>query len=70
MTADLPVVHGRLRRRHEADNDPGSLPWHLERAGRLQQVLDRAGIADFSIDTTRVPLPAVASAVLKAAGWA
>ncbi|WP_372404134.1 hypothetical protein [Streptomyces luteireticuli] len=70
LTADLPVVHGRLRRRHEADNDPGSLPWHLERAGRLQQVLDRAGIADFSIDTTRVPLPAVASAVLKAAGWA
>ncbi|WP_116209483.1 hypothetical protein [Streptomyces olivoreticuli] len=69
LTADLPVVHNRLRRRHEADNDPESLPWHLERAGRLHQILDQADIADFTIDTTHVPLPAVASAILKTAGW-
>lgn len=69
LTADLPAVHSRLRRRHEADNDPESLPWHLERAGRLHQILDQADIADFTIDTTHVPLPAVASAILKTTGW-
>ncbi|MFJ7250713.1 hypothetical protein ACIQWA_39565 [Kitasatospora sp. NPDC098652] len=69
LTADLPVVHSRLRRRHEADSDLESLPWHLERAGRLDQILVRADVADFTIDTTHVPLAAVASAVLKAAGW-
>ncbi|MEU5188999.1 hypothetical protein AB0G83_17880 [Streptomyces klenkii] len=69
LTADLPVVHSRLRSRHEADNDPESLPWHLERAGQLHQILDQADIADFAIDTTHVPLPAIASAILKTAGW-
>ncbi|RKN65955.1 hypothetical protein D7231_24450 [Streptomyces klenkii] len=69
LTADLPVVHSRLRSRHEADNDPESLPWHLERAGQLHQILDQADIADFAIDTTHVPLPAVASTILKTAGW-
>ncbi|MFF4815892.1 hypothetical protein ACFY2K_15050 [Kitasatospora sp. NPDC001309] len=70
LTADLPVVHGRLRRRHEADNDRGSLPWHLERADGLHRILDQAGVADFTVDTTRLPLPAVASTVLRTAGWA
>ncbi|MFJ9448605.1 hypothetical protein ACIRRH_43450 [Kitasatospora sp. NPDC101235] len=69
LTADLPVVHARLRRRHEADNDPESLPWHLERAGQLHQILDQAAIADFTIDTTELQPPAVAASVLKAAGW-
>ncbi|GGP75679.1 ATP-binding protein [Streptomyces melanogenes] len=69
LTADLPVVHSRLRHRHETDNDPESLPWHLERADQLDKVLEQADIADFTIDTTHVALPAVASAILKTAGW-
>jgi hypothetical protein len=69
LTADLPAVRARLRRRHEADSDPDSLPWHLERAGQLHQILDQAGIADFTIDTTQVLPSVVAASVLKSAGW-
>ncbi|WP_188275030.1 hypothetical protein [Streptomyces sp. CBMA152] len=69
LIADLPAVHTRLRLRHEAANDPESLPWHLERAGQLHQIIDQAAIADFTIDTTEVPPSAVAASVLKTAGW-
>lgn len=69
LFADLPAVHTRLRRRHEADHDSASLPWHLERAGQLHQILDEAAVADFTVDTTEVPPSAVAARVLKTVGW-
>ncbi|MCC3769538.1 hypothetical protein [Streptomyces sp. UNOC14_S4] len=69
LTADLPVVHDRLKRRHETDSDPESLPWHLERAGRLHEILDRADIADLTVDTTRLSPPDVASVIGASVRW-
>ncbi|MEV7416059.1 hypothetical protein [Streptomyces sp. NPDC089919] len=69
LTADLGSVQARLRRRHEADHDTESLPWHLERAAELDSVLDRAAVADLAVDTTRRTPADVAAAVLEATGW-
>ncbi|MGK4583514.1 hypothetical protein [Kitasatospora sp. HPMI-4] len=67
LKVSLPVVRHRLARRH--DNDPDGLRWHLGRSGKLDQILDHAQVEDFSIDATDDSIPAIAEAVLRAAGW-
>ncbi|WP_424210713.1 hypothetical protein ACN20G_00665 [Streptomyces sp. BI20] len=69
LTADLPAVHDRLGRRHAADHDLASLPWHVERAGELARVLDATGPADAIVDTTALRPAEVAAAVLADTGW-
>ncbi|MEU2482940.1 hypothetical protein ABZ571_35390, partial [Streptomyces sp. NPDC013130] len=62
------AVRDRLGRRHEADHDLASLPWHLERAKRLDLILDEADIADFTVDTTSTAPPDTDAAVARATG--
>ncbi|MEU8757978.1 hypothetical protein [Streptomyces sp. NPDC048659] len=69
LTADLDILHTRLRHRHESDHDLASLPWHLTRAEELDLVLEQAALADATIDTTRLSPAAVAAAVLDTTGW-
>ncbi|MFD5142467.1 hypothetical protein [Streptomyces sp. NPDC058401] len=70
LTAEAASVRARLTRRHKGDGDSNSRRWHLGRAGELDRILDRADVADFTIDTTHLTLPAVAAAVLTATAWA
>ena len=48
LRADLTVVHGRLRLRH--DGDVASLDWHLRRSGELDALLGGAALEDVSVD--------------------
>ncbi|MGP3933783.1 hypothetical protein [Nonomuraea sp. KM88] len=65
LHAALPEVRGRLRTRHT--NDPGSLDWHLERAGELASILDAAQVEDYAVDACAGPPAQVAALVVK--GW-
>nr|WP_042197261.1 hypothetical protein [Kibdelosporangium sp. MJ126-NF4]CEL22847.1 hypothetical protein [Kibdelosporangium sp. MJ126-NF4]CTQ89987.1 hypothetical protein [Kibdelosporangium sp. MJ126-NF4] len=66
LVANLTVVHQRLTRRHgEADDD---LKWHLHRSGELDDILDRADVDDCTVPADG-PLPEVAKAVTRSAGW-
>lgn len=67
LTAPLPEVARRLRRRHGAD-DRGSLAWHLERAPELDASLERSQLP-MAVVTATAPVAVVAAAVLDAAGW-
>ncbi|MEV0385381.1 adenylyl-sulfate kinase [Nonomuraea sp. NPDC050643] len=60
----LPEVYRRLERRHAHDR---GLDWHLKRAGELAIVLDRARLADYTVDGTHGTLEEVAAEVIK--GW-
>ncbi|MDB1087723.1 hypothetical protein PJ985_09110 [Streptomyces sp. ACA25] len=66
LRAGLPVIRERLTRRHA--QEPEALRWHLERAGELAGILDRAGVDDFTVDAGTDPVTDVAAAVLQAAG--
>jgi chloramphenicol 3-O-phosphotransferase len=61
------VLRQRLTRRHE--NDPGRLPWHLDRAPELDGILDRAGVEDVIVDATKGTPYDTARAVAAAVGW-
>ncbi|SDJ46248.1 hypothetical protein [Streptomyces indicus] len=67
LTVQLPVVHERLRHRHE--DRPDDLAWHLKRSGELAAILDRARVEDFTVDATHAPVGEVADVVLAGAGW-
>lgn len=61
------TVRRRLARRHEGDLGPDALRWHLDRAGELNGILDRAGGDDVTVDADG-DIADVAAAVLRAAG--
>jgi adenylylsulfate kinase-like enzyme len=63
----LPLVRERLTVRHRCD--PAGLRWHLHRCAELDQVLDHAGVDDFTVDATSLRVDAAAEAVLLGAGW-
>lgn len=69
LRADLAVIHQRLADRHDSESEPEALRWHLDRSGELDAVLDRAGVDDFTVDTTTDSVSAVAASVIGAAGW-
>jgi adenylylsulfate kinase len=67
LRATLTELHRRLRIRHAgADTE---MQWHLNRAGQLDQILDRTEVADFEIRSDGRTLTDVAAAVLNRAGW-
>ncbi|MFC5033560.1 ATP-binding protein [Streptomyces fildesensis] len=67
LQVELPVVHQRLSRRHE--NEPEALHWHLKRSSELAGILDGAGVDDFTVDATTLPISEVAAAVIATVGW-
>ena len=67
LHVDLAVVQQRLLRRH-AGRD-AELRWHLDRSAELDAVLASAGVEDFVVDATALPVPEVAAAVMRGAGW-
>ncbi|MFD8813676.1 AAA family ATPase [Streptomyces sp. NPDC059627] len=67
LRAELPVIHQRLAHRH--GSEPETLQWHLNRSGELDGILGRAGVEDFTVDTSVAPVADVAASVIKAAGW-
>ncbi|MER7761912.1 hypothetical protein [Streptomyces sp. NPDC097619] len=69
LTADVATLHARLHHRHQGDHDTASLPWHLDRAGQLDLVLDQAALADDTLDTTHLTPDAVAAAVVHTTDW-
>ncbi|MFI5693495.1 AAA family ATPase [Kribbella sp. NPDC051586] len=66
LSADLAVIRQRLMQRHGNGDD--GLRWHLRRSRELEQILDLAGVEDFTVATDR-PVADVAKAVATAAGW-
>ncbi|WP_162466487.1 adenylyl-sulfate kinase [Streptomyces taklimakanensis] len=69
LRVHLPTVRRRLVRRHENDHAPDALRWHLDRAGELDRILDRAHVADHTVDATDGSAADIATAVLRAVGW-
>ncbi|WP_157973853.1 nucleoside/nucleotide kinase family protein [Desertihabitans aurantiacus] len=70
LRADPDLIRLRLTARHQSDHDDGgALAWHLERVLELERILDRAEVDDGVVDVTELDPPAVADAVLAAAGW-
>lgn len=67
LRADLAVIRQRLIRRHGSGDDDG-LRWHLRRSRELEQILDLAGVEDFTVTADR-PVADVAKAVATATGW-
>jgi adenylylsulfate kinase len=67
LRADLTELHRRLRIRHAGAD--AEMQWHLNRAGELDQILDRSKVDDFEITSDGRPLADVAAAVLTRAGW-
>jgi hypothetical protein len=67
LRADLTELHRRLRLRHAGAD--AEMRWHLNRAGELDQILDRAEVADFEIMSDGRTLTDVADAVLARVGW-
>lgn len=67
LRADLTELHRRLRTRHASA--PAELRWHLDRAGQLDQILDRARVADFEIASDGQTTAELAIAALSRAGW-
>jgi adenylylsulfate kinase len=67
LRVPLPVVHRRLARRHEGEED--RLRWHFDRSAQLEKILDRAAVEDVGVDAGERPVAEVAAAVLRAAGW-
>ena len=67
LSADLAVIRQRLIQRHGSGDDDG-LRWHLRRSRELEQILDLAGVEDFTVTTDR-PVADVAKAVATATGW-
>lgn len=67
----LAVVRRRLAARHAEDAEV--LTWHLDRAGVLEDILDRARVADLVVDVDGLGPAEAADRVLDAvsrAGWA
>jgi len=67
LTVDASTAHARLSRRHA--DDPAGLAWHLERTGRLADILERADLNDVVVDTTGLTPREVAQQVRRAARW-
>ncbi|MBV2357369.1 ATP-binding protein [Streptomyces sp. J2-1] len=65
LRVDLDTNHARLRARHA--NEPHRLPWYLKRSGELADLLDRARVEDFTLDTTDRPVGELATSVLERA---
>jgi len=65
VRAPIAVMQARVRLR-----EPGMLQaqW-VDRVAVLEQVLDAAGLEDFSIENDGVPVTAVARDMLVRAGW-
>ncbi len=63
----LPTVRQRLTRRHDIDAD--RLPWHLERSGQLDDILERARVEDVAVEAGTGSVRQVAQAVLARIGW-
>ena len=61
------VLSTRLRQRH-SDNS-AELAWHLNRAGRLTKILDRASIDEVPIDTDGLSPAQLAEFVRRQVGW-
>ena len=66
LTAPIPVIERRLRRRYR--DDDRELGWHLARAPELDAILEGAPVRMRRVDACANP-SAVAQAVLDAAGW-
>lgn len=49
LRVNPPELRRRLRARHA--NEPDALTWHLNRAGELDDILDRAGVDDFKVSS-------------------
>jgi adenylylsulfate kinase len=62
------VLRARLVDRHQ--HDPEGLRWHLDRAPKLDRILDAAALEDVAVDATTASVVEVARDVLAAAGWA
>jgi adenylylsulfate kinase len=67
LRADLAELHRRLRIRHAGAD--AQMQWHLDRAGQLDQILDRSKVDDFEIISDGRTPTDVATAVLARAGW-
>lgn len=61
------AARARLNHRHATDSE--GRDWHLHRTGELSTVLDRAGVDDVEVDTTRCTPLEVAREVGRHAGW-
>ena len=68
LVVDTDIVRARLSRRHV--EDPDAREWHLRRTTELAAVLDRAGIDDVEVDSSRRDPLDVAHEVERHAGWA
>lgn len=55
LRVEAPVLHQRLRRRHEGDEP--RLRWHLERSGQLDRILDEARVEAVTVDATDDSVP-------------
>ena len=64
LRGDLGQIRDRLRARHVDDESGRS--WHLQRAAELDSILDRANVADVTIDVTGLSPDQVADAVVGA----
>ncbi|WP_248761624.1 AAA family ATPase [Pseudarthrobacter sp. SSS035] len=67
LVARSDVLESRLRFRHR--DDPEALLWHLDRVGKLTNVLEAADIDDVVLDSSDIPPFELAAAVRRAAGW-
>lgn len=66
LKVDLPTLRSRLTVRHA----PGAArDWHLQRAGELDEVMDREGLADVTLDVGDDSADQVALRVVSAIGW-
>jgi adenylylsulfate kinase len=67
LRTDLTELHRRLRIRHAEAED--EMQWHLDRAGQLDQILDKSKVDDFEVLSDRRRLIDIAATVLTRAGW-
>ncbi|MEW1688572.1 AAA family ATPase [Streptomyces sp. NPDC091265] len=67
LRADPAVIQRRLTSRHEGD--PEALRWHVDRCAELDAILVRAGVDDFTVDTSTDCVTDVAASVIRGAGW-
>jgi hypothetical protein len=67
LVARSDVLESRLRFRHR--DDPEGLTWHLDRVGKLTNILEAADIDDLVLDSSNIPAVELAVAVRRAAGW-
>lgn len=67
LVARSDVLESRLRLRHR--DDPAGLTWHLDRVGKLSNLLEAADLDDLVLDSSDIPAVELALAVRRTAGW-